>query len=240
MSESIYDLVQKPEVVPPKGRLYKSIHPGKVTHKTTRSHAVFGPAKGVKIDPKEFTKKHSGHKPLPTPKKFSYKDQETRKPRPPTLRDEPPVQLQSSKNFIKENIITTTTMKPKPRTIAVGSTEDFIYWTEKRDFGKVPKYLDSVKSQVAKEYEIIDSVRREQMMEMSREPTLRKLTEEELEALREGLKANWESLYYEFMSGKLYVDVKTHVDRKSFVERKMAEIEKDLAKLEKDEVYVKI
>lgn len=104
---------------------------------------------------------------------------EFKKPDVPKLDEKPIMGLKSDKNFITANAVEVILMgtKKKPQT-----SEDFL---KKKNYGKVPDYLSRIKEDMEREYK---TIRELQIRNEQDEAKLKKkLTNEEVECLREGL-----------------------------------------------------
>lgn len=105
---------------------------------------TFGHLKGDrKPSPDAFLKKNTGtmgSSELPIPRNFSY-NCELKKPSVPCVQDKPLMGQRSNKNFIItnaiENILSVTKRAPEP-----------VDWTKKKDYGKAPAYLNSIKENI--------------------------------------------------------------------------------------------
>ena len=58
-------------------------------------------------------------------------------------------------------------------------------YVNKKDYGKVPEYLDKIKSSIEQEYEMIQHIRSDAP------ETFYSLSQEEAEDLKKGLKKKW-------------------------------------------------
>lgn len=91
-----------------------------------------------------------GSNALPEIKKFKYKSR-SRKDKIPALRDAPIQGIKSDKNYIKSNIVEAVSMGNRKL-----KTEK--NWTKKKNYGKVPKYLEREKKRIKEEYEYIRGI----------------------------------------------------------------------------------
>ena len=94
-----------------------------------------------------------GDETLPPVGNFSYGWKHKKDP-VPTVHDKPVQGLKSNKNFIVtnaiENILSTAKKAPE-------QTD----WTKKKDYGKVPEYLEKTKGDIANEYKMIQTLHEE-------------------------------------------------------------------------------
>lgn len=130
------------------------IKQGPKDHKHRDLSATMGKPKGtVKPDTKSFRLKGTGSmgsNKLPEPDtltKFVYSTNPRRDPVP--KKDEKPILgLKSNKNFIVSNAVENILSAPKV-------IKEETVWTQKKDFGKVPEYLKTIKSNIESEYKMI-------------------------------------------------------------------------------------
>lgn len=122
--------------------------------KIKRPHATMGRVVKNTIRTEEFTQSRSGEPKLPKPKRFQYKTAVLGERRPPVpKRDEKPIMgLKSNKNFVVTNAvenILSLTQKRRGRAMN---------WTQREEFGKVPKYLEGIKKEISAEYTYIEQL----------------------------------------------------------------------------------
>lgn len=217
--ESIYNLIPKEKMEPPKEKIYKSKFPhwiaptastfqlktssfpsvanmnGDLTyprgaHPLKGSWATFGrPKGGYRKDPQEFTRKGHSYRTLPLPEKIRS-DSEIRKPAVPTIKDKPIMGLKSDKNFITANAVDVILMAPKKK-----FTEK-VSFLNKPNYGQVPKYLTKLKEEVEGEYKSIRDMQLRTEEEEARKKKI--LNDEEVNSLKEGLKKKLEQLKYAY------------------------------------------
>jgi hypothetical protein len=187
--ESIYNLIPKEYIPPPRDPRYKSTFPPKMTptgstfinhttsrpgvanvpgefelkQKVSKEHkhrdlsATMGKPRGEsKPDTKTFRLKGTGSmgsNKLPEPdtlEKFVYETNPRRPPIP--KRDEKPILgLKSNKNFIVSNAVENILSAPKV-------IKEETVWTKKKDYGKTPEYLQTIKSNIESEYKMIQNL----------------------------------------------------------------------------------
>ncbi|TNJ26711.1 Enkurin superfamily protein [Giardia muris] len=139
--------------------------------------------------------------------------------------------LRSNKDFVKANIINATVMVPPP----TGKAD--LDWTEREGYGKTPAYLKRVKRQVAMEQATLQELEQSYKGGMQRVAYM--LDPVERARLLEGIKANWTLLNTEYMTQlKIVQDTFGQKNRKEWLERRLAELENDIAILERDMVFV--
>lgn len=213
--ESIYNLVPKDRIEPPKEPLHRSKYP----HWITPTASTFGlktssfpnvanvngevnlprgahPIKGAfctlgkpngtnKREPEKFHRKGEQCRTIPAPERVRATS-EVKKPPVPTLCDKPIMGLKSDKNYITANAIDVILMASKKK------KNEPVEYTNKRNYGKVPGYLTKLKNEIENEYHTI----REMQLRTDEEESKKKktLNEEEISALREGLQKRLEQL----------------------------------------------
>jgi hypothetical protein len=263
--ESIYNLIPKEYVQPPKQPLYKSKHkpdtaptastighhttsiPGTsnlaggkqnphLAHGNKNPGATFGTAKGVlKPDTQNFTKKGTGkmgsiYQSSEDGGNFKYEDS-YKKPTVPKKDEKPIMGLVSQKNYVIANAVENMLAQPKLQ-------EDPKQYTKKQEYGKTPEYLKNIKEEMNREYDHIKHLHQQEEQELANEKFL--LSEEEVKVLRQGLKRKWE------MVNKEYQQI-THISKidtvglkrtKEDCEKELAQLEKDIAKLNKAFIFV--
>jgi len=136
--------------------------------------------------------------------------------------------LVSSKNHIVANAVEIIlAAPPKPKVTG----KDYLH---KEDYGRVPKYLESIKQDIAAEYEYIAK------MQQKEESAVRLMTEDEKQVLIQGLKAKWESVNHEYqaITHITKLDTVGKVRKKESMEAELSQIEKDIEKLNKKSIYV--
>jgi len=107
------------------------------------------------------------------------------------------------------------------------------------EYGKVPEYLQTVKQEIADEYEYIKQI--EGSDEPGHDANIRLLPEEDKEALLSQLKDKWELINHEYQSITHLVKLDTigKIRRKERYETDLAQLERDIEKLSKKYVFVK-
>lgn len=138
----------------------------------------------------------------------------------------------TSKNFVVANAVEVILAPPKKR--SHGSKE----YLKKDDFGKVPAYLNYIKQDIQAEY---DYIRQIQQQEEERQGSqVRPMAEEERAKLIEGLKAKWEEVNtgYQATTHLTILDTAGKVSRKEKHEASLAQIEKDIEKLNRRNILV--
>jgi len=129
----------------------------------------------ILIDKKEIGKFERGHEAKPAvPKK-----------------DERPIHgLVSDKNFIVANAVENILAAPK---LPQNKDQDYL---KKKTYGKVPKYITKIKSEIEDEYNLVREMQIEEQNEKDRQKFL--MPEAERQELISALKKKWEHLHKTF------------------------------------------
>jgi len=266
--ESIYNIIPPKEVAAEKPPMYRSKHSGTIPPTaSTFGHAqtshpqatnLAGVAaqkvvadKGCRTmgkhpgshqpDPQSFMKKNDKCPPVASLKDVK-RDQphmlqpsvlkEKNKPSVPSKDDKPVMNLVSSKNFVVTNAVETILSAPKQGGAA---TKDYLH---KEDYGKVPAYLAQVKGDIEAEYDYIRQLQDQE--ENYRNGQSRMLTDDDKHQLITGLKAKWEAVNtdYQATTHLTKLDTIGKVKRKEKYEAELQQIEKDIEKLNRKNIYV--
>jgi len=151
----------------------------------------------------------------------------------PKLADQPPVMnLVTSKNFVVANAVETILAAPKK--VTQGAKE----YLHKEDYGKVPKYLTHIKNDIQAEYDYIQQMHEQEIMEASAGQA--PLTEGDRLALLNGLKAKWESVNTEYQAAThvTLLDTQGKMYRKEKNEASLSQLEKDIERLNKKNIVI--
>lgn len=140
----------------------------------------------------------------------------------------------ASKNFISENAL--AVIMADARRPVRGEVD----YTKKEDFGKTPKYLASVKAEIAAEKAYIRSVMdAEREEEMKSQPKTSVLPEEERLRLLTQLKQKWEIVNKQYQTTTHMVVLSTGpLKLKESLEAELDALEKSIEKLNKPFVFV--
>ncbi|OMJ83592.1 hypothetical protein SteCoe_15442 [Stentor coeruleus] len=257
--ESIYNLIPKEFIPPPKPKMYKSKYPADApptystfglgttskicsnmagdyanfdgAHANKAQSAHFGkPIGAVKPQPSSFRQKGTGTFVLPEPSKFNYQTAE-RRPAVPK-KDEAPIHgLKTEKNYIVANAVEII-LKPAKQNLEENDP------LKKRNYGKVPDYLQRIKTDIEEEYTTLRQLKEEQLEEEEKKKFL--MSTDEIAELKEGLKKKWEAVNkeYQMITHIRKPDTQGLKRRKENCERELAQIEKDMALLDKPFVFV--
>jgi len=151
------------------------------------------------------------------------------KPKIPKVEEKPIMNLVTSKNFIVANAVEAILAAPSKK---VSTAKDYIH---KEDYGRVPRYLESIKKDIEAEHEYI-----RQIQSLDEEPARRLMTDEEKESLIYGLKAKWEQVNseYQAITHMTKLDTVGKIKRKEGYEAELSQIEKDLERLNRKTIYI--
>lgn len=140
--------------------------------------------------------------------------------------------LVSDKNFIVANAVENILAAPK---MPDNKDQDYL---KKKTYGKVPKYLNKIKREIEDEYQLVQDLHREEEAQADQAQFM--LPEEERQELIDGLKKKWEVVHKEYQT-------LTHLGseasrgkkvKKEKCEAELAQIEKDIEKLQKQYIFV--
>lgn len=157
----------------------------------------------------------------------------------PSRDDRPLYGLKTSKNFVVSNAVENILAAPQPRPAA---EPDYL---RKSDFGKAPAYLSEVKQEIEQEKEFIRTMLAEDAGAGDDDyEEVRELSEEDRAGLIKALKAKWEEVNhaYQLITFKRISSSSSTIGairRKEECENQLAQLEKDIAKLEaRGPIYV--
>jgi preprotein translocase subunit YajC len=154
------------------------------------------------------------------------------KPDVPRTSDTPVMNLVTSKNFVVANAVETILAAPKK---AQQGAKDYL---SKEDYGKVPKYLKNIQQDIEAEYDYIRQLQEQEMQEQQSQ--MRPLSDDERVQLISGLKAKWEAVNTEYQ-GQTHLtvlDTTGKIGRKEKYEAELQQIEKDIEKLNRKNIFV--
>lgn len=233
--ESIYGLIPKPPPVIVKEPLHRSSFDGVTGFctATKKAHGTMGePIEAFRRKPDQFLKSHSIRKDLPPRQRSVPHGNETLTKPPVPLH----TQLQKSpdrpkKNFILEN------WKSVPNTKKLHSEQQETFYTMKKDYGKVPKYLNRVKKEFTAETAYWEEVRESQLPEDT-ETRVRLLSESERISVLKGLEDNLADLKKRYAALSFGQDHMSFRKKKEQMESDMAQLEEDIKTFSRQNVYV--
>lgn len=154
------------------------------------------------------------------------------KPTIPKQGDMPVMNLVTTKNFIVANAVEAILAVPKK------IAEPIKYHVDDPNYGKVPRYLEKIKYDIASEYEYIQKMQEEE--EAARASRIQEVSSENQHELMEGLKARWEAVNHKYQ-GQTHLtklDTLGKIRRKEVNEKELAQLEKDMQKISKQKIYV--
>lgn len=248
LTESIYNLVPRPEVPVQKPQRYQSRYNDAVKqfYDSIKSpHRTMGYYQTPLPAPQDYLKKHS-KEPHIEKRSFTYPDEDRRKPPVPTLKEMLPKPAEPTKNFIKENVrnvLRTAPPKPIPKTVDTKNGDIVVLefsglvpkFCMKKEFGKTPKYIVQRKVDMDYSQKAYNDFIAEQRMKGAPH----KLTHEERNDLIKGLKENWSQLHHDYLGLSLVTDTLRKKARKERLEDQLHSLEQDINLLERHEdIYV--
>jgi len=232
--ESIYCLIPPTIEPPPKPPLYRSKYPGTVPA-NKKPAATMGPLKVPAPEPTKFLKAYTREdNKLPEPRKFEYADTQQRKEGVPSRDNKPVLGLVTSKNFITCNAVENILAVPKKTDVRQVS------YMNKKGYGKVPAYLEKVKGEIQDEYNYIMQMQEAGGDEGAEEGYGRTgmLSEGERQAMLAGLKTNWDRINKAYQTLSFTLDTPAKKQRKEEFEAQLEQIERDIERLSKRNVFV--
>lgn len=199
-------------------------------HRSKSLSASFGKPKGAaKPDPQTFSKKGTGTMKLPEAQKFTRTV--PKKPPIPQKSERPIMGLKTEKNYVVANAVEVILQPPKALPEPVNPLT-------KKNYGAVPRYLNTIKQEIDNEYETLQQLHREAEEENEKKRYL--MAAEEVKQLQDGLKKKWDAVNkeYQTVTHISKVDTQGLKRKKESCEQQLAQIEKDLALLSKPYVFV--
>lgn len=142
---------------------------------------------------------------------------------PVPRRDEKPIMgLVSDKNFIVSNAVENILAAP---CLPVNKDKDYL---KKKNYGKVPKYLQKIKNEIEDEYQLVREMQIEEEADMDRQKFL--MDEGEKQELIAALKKKWEVVHkeYQTLTHKNKLDTLGLKEKYESCERELNQLEKDI------------
>ena len=142
---------------------------------------------------------------------------------PVPLRSEKPIMgLVSDKNFIVSNAVENILAAPN---LPANKNKDYL---KKKNYGKVPKYLQTIKNEIEDEYQLVREMQIEDEAEMDRQKFL--MNEDEKQELIAALKKKWEVTHkeYQTLTHKNKLDTLGLKEKYERCERELNQLEKDI------------
>lgn len=111
-------------------------------------------------------------------------------------------------------------------------------YLKKKNFGKVPQFLQKIKREIEDEYQLVREMQIEEENERDRQKFM--LDDHEKTELIAALKKKWEVVHkeYQTLTHKGKLDTLGIKNKKENCERELAQLEKDIAKLSKNYIFV--
>lgn len=201
------------------------------------------PSGASRNDPINYMKKYDKTETVPTLAEVRQSNPEqlqpsVLKPRtralsgPPKRGEEPIMNLVTKKNFVVANAVEAILATPRK---VPDNNKDYM---RKCDFGKVPKYLAHIKQDVEAEYAYVRQLQ-EQRIEEARSQ-VRPMDEEERLSLLAGMKQKWEHVNTEYQGFTHLTKLDTigKIKRKEHHESQLAQLEKDIERLARKNIFV--
>ncbi|XP_044033006.1 enkurin [Siniperca chuatsi] len=239
--ESVYNLIRKEEVHTQKPPRYISKYrPTVVLEKKSTKAAMrtMGPAKVEVPSPDKYLKKHSKEPILTEKTQCSKESRHTctvRKPAVPARTDNPPMGIHTKRDFIKT--ATAVPMKPQPTCVDTSKGHKQLLeksgllpkYIKKQHYGEVPEYLQQRNEEERRAQEEYDNFVKEQR----EQGAMKHLSDEERQAVLEGLKKNWDKLHHEYQGLSLVTDTMSKKFHKERLEVAMKQLENDITLFER-------
>jgi hypothetical protein len=152
---------------------------------------------------------------------------------PVPKKDEKPIMgLVSDKNFIVSNAVENILAAPN---LPVNKDKDYL---KKKNYGKVPKYLQKIKNEIEDEYQLVREMQIEEEADMDRQKFL--MDETEKQELIAALKKKWEVCHkeYQTLTHKNKLDTIGLLGKYERCERELHQLERDIQKLSKNYIFV--
>jgi len=242
MNESIYNLIPKHYVPPAKATHRSNLKSSvKVNGESTKfPRKTMGPAKVETRAPDDFLKKHEKEPQMGEKKPFTYPDTDSRRPPIPRKDDRPIMGIKTTKDFIKQNAVENIMSVPKKPAKNFVDTKkgdkqplqpsglEPVY-VHKKDFGETPKYIKLREEEIRKAQEEYNAY----LVDRYQRGAMKKMTEDERQAILSGLKSNWEYMHHEYQGLSVVTDTAPKKHRKERMEAEMKQLERDIETIEK-------
>jgi hypothetical protein len=207
-----------------------------------------GYAKEPVPKPDDFLKAHQKEFKLPAQTERSQEaHREKKKPSvPDPVKDRPLLGIKTNKNFISQNAVDTimaVPKKPERNVVDTRKGDKFSLdpsgmapvYVKKKDFGSVPGYLLQKREESEKARQEYENY----MAEYYKRGALRTMSEEEREAILNGLKQNWDELHKAYQSLSVVTDTIPKRMKKEKLENEMKLLEKDIDLLQRHQlIYI--
>ena len=140
----------------------------------------------------------------------------------PKIDEKPIMGLVSDKNFIVSNAVENILAAPK---LPSSGNKDYL---KKKNYGKVPRYLQTIKKEIEDEYQLVREMQIEDEAELDRQKFL--MNDEEKQELIAALKKKWEVTHkeYQTLTHKNKLDTLGLKEKYERCERELNQLEKDI------------
>lgn len=140
--------------------------------------------------------------------------------------------LVSDKNFIVSNAVENILAAPK---LPTSTDRDYL---KKKNYGKVPKFLQKIKGEIEDEYQLVREMQIEEEADMDRQKFL--MDDKEKQELIAALKKKWEVVHkeYQTLTHKNKLDTLGLKEKYERCERELNQLEKDIQQLSKNYIFV--
>lgn len=208
-----------------------SVHPAR------KPIGEMGREVGPTVTPSNFLKKNQGpytaSRGAPTVNltKFQKSEWHREKVKPDIPTEEPVHGMKTNKNFVVSNAVENILAIPTKNIPAAEPRP-----TERKDFGKVPDYLNEIKEDIQSRRNVIQAYNHQMRAANER---WSELTSSELEELRMGLQRRWDALNKEYQSkGFGKVQTPSQKSHQIHLEQELNALEFAMQKLSRNHVYI--
>lgn len=261
MSESVYNIIQAEPELATRGQRYQSQRKGMdipPTYSTFGNHGTsvtvgnvggysgtdvpcahaakkatgsFGKIVGGTINPGSFLKM-TGNRGVQPGNDTTFERHLTSEKRAavPKKEDKPIMGLRSDKNFVVANAVENTLAVPPKKNPPMHPRG-----VDRETFGKVPKYIETRKEELAASKRAIASGLAAEAREAE---MFHELMPSELRDLRNGLQARWDALNREFQTMGFQVETRSKKRRQEQLEAELRSVEAAMNKVKRDHVYI--
>lgn len=261
MTESVYSIIQPEPEAPTRGARYQSQRKGMdipPTYSTFGTHGTsvtvgnvggysgadvpcahaakkptgsFGKLVGQTVSPDTYLKMSGNRGVLPgNETHFDRQNVTEKRPAVPKKEEKPIMGLKSDKNFVVANAVENTLAVPKKQ-----QPPHHPRGVDRATFGKVPKYIESRKEELATNKRNIDNAI---AAEAKAAEMFHELQAAELKELRNGLQARWDALNREFQTMGFQVETRSKKRRQEQLEAELRSVEAAIDKVKRAHVYV--
>ncbi|XP_029955244.1 enkurin isoform X2 [Salarias fasciatus] len=236
--ESVYNIIPREETPTSKPPRYVSkFRPTVLQENNSKKdlRRTMGPSEVEVPSPGQYLKKHSKEPKLPEKDVHKSCTCTAKKPQVPARTDNPPI-IRTKRDFLKT---VECGVPKKPQPVSVDShkghkqhleTSGLVpKYIKKKDFGKIPEYLQQRSEEERRAQEEYDDFVREQREQNA----MKHLSDEERQAVLKGLKSNWDKLHHEYQGLSLIIDTPSKKAHKQRLEEAMEELKTDIDLLQR-------